>query len=121
MKKFAVGLALAVAGTILWSDLAQAQLRPSNDPFESRRRDAAYRENLRKQQAQANRRVVPTFTIPQPALNQGYYNQPYHNPYGNRYVDPRHFDSDYVLIPGHYQNIYGRLVWVPPHYQYVPR
>ena len=121
MKKVVIGLLVAVIGTTLSSEAAMAQLQPpSKDPFESRRRDAAYRQKLREQQARANQRVVPTFTIPQPGLNRGY-----HNGYGDsrwdpRY-DPRYYDRNYVYIPGHYQNVFGRLVYVPPHFEFVPR
>ncbi len=118
MKKLAICLVAAVAGAIFTSDYALAQTKASGDPFESRRRDAAYRENLRKQQALANRRVVPTFTIPQPGYG---YNTPHVDPRLERRRDRRWRDGDYVLIPGHYQNVYGQLVYVPPHYQYVRR
>ena len=127
MTRFVMVLGLAATAVVCSDDRIVAQTVPTQDHFESRRRDAQYRENLRRQQARANQRVVPTFTIPQPV-----YNNPYHyGNYGNfdprfdQRFDPR-FDRrydrrNYVWIPDHYQNVYGRLVFVPGHYQYVPR
>jgi hypothetical protein len=127
MKKTIVCLLAILAAGILAND-ALAQLRASQDPFESRRRDAEYRQKLREQQARANQRTVPTFTIPQPALNNG-YNNGFNHGFNNGSYDPRfdprydrrYFDRNYVFIPGHYQNVYGQLIYVPPHYEYVPR
>jgi len=131
MKRLVIGMLMA-AGAMFAAETATAQLKPSQDHFESRRRDAEYRENLRRQQAEARRRSVPTFTIPQPGLNHrfhpGFHDPRFHDRRfddrrfrDRRFRDPRFFDSDYVFIPGHYQNVFGRLVYVPPHFQYLPR
>lgn len=116
MKRFAICLVAIAAGTIFSSAVAQAQLTPTQDNFESRRRDAEYRRKLSEQHARANQRVVPTFVIPQPT----------YDPYVDRHSDRRfrrrrYGDGQYVFIPGHVQNLYGQLVYVPPHYEYVLR
>ena len=121
MKRVIIGLLVAVIGTFALTEAATAQLRPSNDHFESRRRDAEYRQKLREQQARANQRVVPTFTIPQPALGNPGFNNQFIDPRIDPRYDPRYYDRNYVFIPGHYQNVYGRLVYVPPHFEFVPR
>ena len=119
MKKFVVCLLVGVVAAVISGEVALAQ-RPSQDHFESRRRDAEYRQKLREQQARANQRVVPTFTIPQPNYGYGYGNGFGNGQYDPRF-DPRYGNPNYVWIPGHYQNIYGRLVYIPPHYEFVPR
>lgn len=125
MKRILICLLVGLIGSLMLSETATAQLRPSNDPFESRRRDAEYRQKLRDQQAHANQRVVPTFTIPQPNYRNNNFNNGFNNGYNDprldpRY-DPRYYDRNYVYIPGHYQNVYGRLVYVPPHFEFVRR
>ena len=108
---------VALVSVFIGGELLAQVRTPSQDPFESRRRDQEYRNNLRRQQEQASRRpAVPTFTIPQPAYNNRYY-----DPRLDPRYDPRAYDPNYVFIPGHYQNVYGRLVYIPPHFEYVPR
>jgi hypothetical protein len=90
---------------------AQTRTRPSQDHFESRRNQAAWEAKVRREQELAKRRVIPTFTFQQPAAGP-FYDYPY--------VD-RPLDGQYVLVPGGCQVVYGQLVYVPPHYQFVPR
>ena len=120
MRRLLVCLLVGIVAATVLGDYAVAQVVPSQDHFESRRRDAEYRQKLRQQQAQANQRVVPTFTIPQPSYGGGYGNG-YYDPRLDPRYDPRYYDPNYVLVPGQYQNVYGRLVYVPPHFAYVPR
>lgn len=122
MKRIVICLLVGIIATVVLGEAATAEQKPSYDPFESRRRDAEYRQKLREQQARANQRVVPTFTIPQPTYgyNNGYNNNYYNQRADPRY-DPRYYDRNYVYIPGHYQNVFGRLVYVPAHFDYVRR
>ena len=128
MKRVVICLFVGVIATVLLGEAATAEPKPAYDPFESRRRDAEYRQKLREQQARANQRVVPTFTIPQPTYNNRFNNR-FNNGLNNNFYnqrtdpryDPRYYDRNYVYIPGHYQNVFGRLVYVPPHFDFVPR
>ena len=124
MKRVVICFFVGVFAVVVLGEAVTAEPKPPYDPFESRRRDAEYRQKLREQQARANRRVVPTFTIPQPTYNNGFHNGFNNNFYNQRFdprYDPRYYDRNYVYIPGHYQNVFGRLVYVPPHFDFVPR
>jgi hypothetical protein len=116
MRNLVIALAFVLGGMVTAAAPVWAQTRttPSQDHFESRRNQAAREAKLRQQQELAKRRpAVPTFTFQQPVPGQ-YYDYPY--------VDrPYVGDGQYVLVPGGYQMVYGQLVYVPPHYQFVPR
>jgi hypothetical protein len=115
MRKLVIAVALVLGGLVMAGTPAWAQTRttPSQDHFESRRNQAAWEAKVRRQQELSKRRVVPTFTFQQPVQGP-YYDYPYvDRPFGG--------DGQYVLVPGGYQVVYGQLVYVPPHYQFVPR
>jgi hypothetical protein len=104
-------LVLVVASVLLalCTSAVFAQRRAVDD-FANRRNYERWQQQVRKDQARASRRVVPTITIPQPAF--GYPG------YGTGYVNGAY---DYVLVPAGYQVINGRLQYVPAHYVLVPR
>lgn len=124
MKAILVAL-VTIVGLSIYADsgVAAEPLRPTDDHFESRRRDQKWREDVRRQQELSKRRQIPTFTIPQPSfVNPGFdprfgNNRRFGDP---RFRDPRFNSGQYVYIPGHYQIIGGQYVYVPPHYQYMP-
>ncbi|MCA9269347.1 MAG: hypothetical protein KDA41_12790 [Planctomycetales bacterium] len=125
MKNFAWIFAAVLGASIIAGPLAaEDQPLPRNNPFYARQKQLEYEKKLREQQAQAQRRVVPTFTIPQPVLNQNNYVPNVGGAY-NPQLDPRYDwrygNPNYVFIPAHYQVVYGQLVLVPAHFEYVPR
>lgn len=120
MKKLLV-FALVAVGLALGTSSAFAQRRRV-DEFANRRQYEQWQQQVRKEQAQANRRVVPTFTIPQPNYgypNYGYGNGGYGNGgYGNGLGNGAY---EYVLVPAGYQVINGQLQYLPARYVLVPR
>jgi hypothetical protein len=112
MKKLLL-LALVAVGVACSTSSAEAQRRRV-DEFANRRQHERWVQQVRKEQAQANRRNVPTFTIPQP--NYGYNG--YGNGFGNNYGNGAY---DYVLVPAGYRVINGQMQYVPAHYTLVPR
>jgi hypothetical protein len=108
MRKLFV-LGLVALGLAFGTSSAFAQRRKP-DEFANRRSYEKWQQQVRKEQAERNRRVVPTFTIPQP--NYGYPG--YGNGYGNG-------GYEYVLVPAGYRMINGQLQYVPAHYMMVPR
>jgi hypothetical protein len=116
MNKLLV-LGLVALGVALGSSSAFAQRRKV-DEFANRRQYEQWQQQVRKEQAQANRRNVPTFTIPQPAYGGGYYpNYGYPN-YGGGIGNGNY---EYVLVPAGYQMINGQMQYVPARYVLVPR
>ena len=92
-------VAVHLGGSVAWAD-----------HFESRRRDAARRAELREEY-RANRRPWGGPTTGRqwwtPERNTTYNVGPYGNAYG-------------YVVPGQYQWMYGRLVYVPPTYLGYP-
>ena len=113
-KLFVLGL--VALGVALGSSSAFAQRRKVDD-FANRRQYEQWQQKVRKEQAQANRRNVPTFTIPQPSYGGGYPNYGYPN-YGGGVGNGNY---EYVLVPAGYQMINGQLQYVPARYVLVPR
>jgi hypothetical protein len=114
MRKLFV-LSLVVLGLALTTNSAFAQRRKV-DEFANRRQHEKWQQQVRKEQARAKQRVVPTFTIPQP--NYGYPGYGYGNGgYGGGIGNGGY---QYVLVPGGYQVINGVVQYVPAHYVMVP-
>lgn len=115
MKKLLV-LGFVVFGLALGTSTAFAQKRHVDD-FANRRNYEKWQQQVRKEQARANRRVVPTFTFQQPIYGNsgyGYGNGGYAGGLGGGAYQ-------YVLVPAGYQVINGQMQFVPAHYVLVPR
>lgn len=123
---FAVILGCSLPGALALADEKPDEEKSKRERwldsvFESRRQHRQWQEDVRRQQEEAKRRRVNTFVIPQPRFNPRF--DPRFDPRFGRGLDPRfhHRGGEYVLVPGHYQVVYGQLVYIPPHYQFVPR
>jgi len=112
-RKWMLGTLTAVVlgGFLVMSEPASADRRGEGN-WISRTETADQYKARKAREAAAARYVAPTFTFRQPVYGAGYFT-PDH--YGPIYNTPARL----VFVPGHWEVMYGRPVWVPPHYRRV--